>query len=348
MAEFVAGRVLAAALHAEVVGPLLHNVPHAAALWGTGSDVLGYDTPQSTDHGWGPRMQVFVEDVARAEAALADLPETFRGWPLRYGWDAVPVQGHVRVTTLSGWLRGHLDLDPRAGMTALDWLTIPQQILLEVSGPVLADPDGELRRVQGLLAAFPLDVRRWVLGCQWHRIGEEEAFVGRAAQVGDELGARVVATRLVRELMRVGFLLAGAYWPYTKWFGTAFARLPVAVEWGPSLKRVLAASSAQAREAALVEAYEAAARAHNATGLTAAVEPTARPYYGRPFRVLGAGRFAAACHAAVTDPWLAGLPPVGSVDQVADSTPVLSSIAAARTFRAIYGGPGEHSDRAAQ
>jgi hypothetical protein len=87
-----------------------------------------------------------------------------------------------------------LGVDPRAGMPTLDWLTIPQQTLSEVLGPVFADPDGELRRVQGLLAAFPPQVRLWLLGCQWDRVGEEEAFVGRAAQVGDELGARIVAT----------------------------------------------------------------------------------------------------------------------------------------------------------
>src|SRR6185312_3039441 len=57
---FLPGRELSAAFHAEVVGPLLAGVPHSAALLGYGSDVLGYDTPVSTDHGWGPRMQVFV------------------------------------------------------------------------------------------------------------------------------------------------------------------------------------------------------------------------------------------------------------------------------------------------
>jgi hypothetical protein len=137
--------------------------------------------------------------------------------------------------------------------------------------------------------------------------------------------------------MRVGFLLAGVYWPYTKWFGSAFARLPVAAALGPPLRQTLAATDHPAREAALVAAYEVTASAHNASGLTAPVEPTVRPFHERPFRVLDAGRFAAACRAAITDPELAGLAPVGSVDQAADSTAVLSGIGTARRLRALYG-----------
>ena len=49
-----------------------------------------------------------------------------------------------------------------------------------------------------------------------------------------------------------------------------------------------------------------------------------RPYYGRPFMVLRADRFVAACLAAVDDPDLRRLPLVGSVDQIADSTDLLS------------------------
>ncbi len=340
MPDFVPGRELAAAFHAEVITPVLRGVRHAAALWGTGSDVLGYDTVQSTDHAWGPRVVLFVADreVESVRRIVDDgLPQSFRGWPVRYGWDDVPVQHHVWVGTAAGWLGGHLGVDPRAGMVTVDWLTIPQQILLEVTaGPVFADPDGELRRVQRLLARFPSQVRLWLLACQWDRIGEEEAFVGRAAQAGDELGSRIVAARMARELMRVGFLLAGVYWPYTKWFGTAFARLPVAETVGPWVTRAVAATDHPTRQAALLGAYEAMAMAHNASGLTAPVDPAARPFHSRPFRVLDAGRFAAACRAAITDPALLALPAVGSVDQVADSTPVLSAIGRAQRLTALY------------
>jgi hypothetical protein len=47
---------------------------------------------------------------------------------------------------------------------------------------------------------------------------------GRCAEVGDELGSRVVAARLVREVMHLAFLLEQQYLPYSKWLGTAFAR----------------------------------------------------------------------------------------------------------------------------
>jgi hypothetical protein len=54
--------------------------------------------------------------------------------------------------------------------------------------------------------------------------------------------------------------------------------------------------------------------------------------------VLGAGRFADACQEAVTDPWLRSLPLVGSVDQVSDSTDVLTSIGVTRRPAALYRG----------
>ncbi len=218
-----------------------------------------------------------------------------------------------------------------------DWLTAPAQILLELtSGAVFRDEHGELGRARDALAWYPQDVWLWLLACQWRRIAQEEAFVGRAAEAGDELGSRVVAARLCRDVMRLCFLLERRYAPYSKWLGTAFARLDAAAELGPALMGALAAKDYPAREDALVQAYEAVARRQNALRLAEPQAATARPFYERPYRVLGADRLVAACIARIEDDQLRALPLVGSVDQVADSTDVLSAPVLARRLGAVY------------
>lgn len=337
---FLPALELNAAFYTKVVEPLVRPHPHASALLGWGSDVLGYDTERSTDHGWGPRLQVFVAagDVDAVRAAVdSGVPQTFLGWPVRYGMDGVEDQHWVDVSSLGVWLKRHLGIDPRAGMSFEDWLSVPQQLILGVvRGAVYADPTGELKRVRETLTWYPHDVWLWLLASQWTRISQEEAFVGRTAEVGDELGSRLIAGRLVRELMRLSFLQNKQYWPYSKWFGTAFALLPGAAELIPILEAITAATDFATREDALVRAYEILAQRHNTLRLTAEVDPSVRQFFTRPFRVLFGDRFAAACKDAIEDPWLRELPSVGSVDQFVDSTDVLSASDRPQRLRGLF------------
>jgi hypothetical protein len=341
-AGFIPGAQLSHRFYEDVLAAPLSSVPHAAARVGGGSDVLGFDTPRSADHGWGPTCQVFVaeEYVESARSAVErSLPRTFLGWPVRYGWDEVAVTHHVGVDTLRAWLIDQLGVDPRDGMRPDDWLVTPQQRLLQVTaGPVFHDDTGELTHVRELLSWYPHDVWVWMLACGWRRIEQEEAFVGRTAEVGDELGSRMLAARVGRDLVRFCFLLERRYAPYSKWLGSAFIQLDAAAEVGPALERAMAAAAYAERETALVAAFEAVARRFNALGITAEVEePTVRPFHTRPFRVLMAERFVAACLAAVDDEWLRSLPLIGGVDQFVDSTDVLERPAAARRLRDLYG-----------
>ena len=115
------------------------------------------------------------------------------------------------------------------GCSTRDWLAAPQQLLLEVTaGAVFHDGLEELGAVRETLAWYPDDVWLWLLACQWRRLDQEEPFVGRTAEVGDELGSRILAARLARDLMRLCFLLERRYAPYSKWLGSAFARLDAA------------------------------------------------------------------------------------------------------------------------
>ena len=182
------------------------------------------------------------------------------------------------------------------------------------------------------LAYYPHDIWLYRLAAQWRRIAQEEAFVGRAGDVGDELGSQLVASRMVYDVMRLCFLLERRYAPYSKWWGTAFGRLPCAKDVGPQLGAVLAASTWQEREEHLAHVYETVAQMQNALAVAAPQDPGSRPYIGRPYQVIMADRFVDALIAAIQDPDVRrirenfGL--AGALDQWADSTDILSSAGA--------------------
>jgi hypothetical protein len=340
MADFEPGAQLASGFYDDVVASLLSGHRHSAGLLGWGSDVLGFDTERSVDHGWGPRLVVLSEasDLDAMSRLLDDgLPASYRGWPVRYGWDNVPVQHWVLVRRPRDWLLEHIGVDATAPLGTLDWLTTPQQKLLGVAaGAVFHDDEGLLAGVRARLAWYPDDVWRWLVASQWARIAEQEPLVGRCAEVGDELGSRAVAGRLVRDLMRLSMLLVRAYAPYDKWLGSAFRR---EVD-DPALEQLLLAVTASPsypdREAALVGALETVARRHNDLGLTGWLDPTARPFHARPYLVLDADRFAAATAETVRDPELLALPTIGGIDQVIDSVGLLQPARRGSAVRAMY------------
>jgi hypothetical protein len=335
---FLPGLELSRLFYAEEVRPLLDTafpgLPHSAGLVGAGSDVLGFDTPRSTDHDWGPRLQVFLADPGPAaeisSVLAARLPGRFRGYPTVFaasGADPAAATHWVAVTGLRDWLAGALGFDPRAGVGLADWLATPAQALAEVTGgdvfhDGLATTAGSgLGAARAALAWYPRDVWLHVLACQWQRIDQEEPFPGRCAEVGDELGSALIAARLVRDVVRLVLLMQRRYPPYSKWLGTAFARTPAAAGLLPQLTAALAAASWPDRQDALCAAYETAARLHNDLGVTDYVDPAVRPtYWDRPFRVLGAARFTGALRAAIADPVVRELPLTGAVDQFTDST----------------------------
>ena len=311
MAEFVAGVELGRALYREVVAPRLAGVRHSAARLGPGSEVLGYDTARSTDHDWGARLAVLVDEDA--PGPLEGVPAEFRGWP-----------AEVVVAGVGPYLTGLLGFDPRAGVSTRDWLVTPQQTLASVTaGAVYHDGLGELEPVREALAWYPRDLWLWQLAGQWRRIAQEEPFCGRADEAGDDLGRRVLVARLARDVMRLCFLLERRYAPYSKWLGTAFGRLESAATVGPLLATAVGADRWPAAEEALVAAYREVATRHNRLGLTEPLDPSPRRFHDRPYLVLDADRFTAACLAAMDDQALAAMQPIGAIDQFVDSTDVL-------------------------
>ena len=67
MAQFIQGLELSLLYYLEAVQPILAaqfpNLRYDAALIGSGSEVLGFDTSRSTDHHWGCRVLLFLNDA---------------------------------------------------------------------------------------------------------------------------------------------------------------------------------------------------------------------------------------------------------------------------------------------
>lgn len=341
MPDFIPGQELCREFYSDVIEPVI-SVPHAAGLLGGGSDVLGYDTDRSTDHDWGPRCHVFVaqEDVSEVRQAVMDkLPERYAGWPVAIGRDDRPAEPNVVVTTLSDWVSSELgwQLGSEAPLSTLDWLVIPQTRLLGITqGAVFEDAGGELTRLRRMLAWYPEPVWWWLMGCQWQRLAQEEPFVQRTAEAGDDLGSRLIAARLVRDCMRLALLMAKRFAPYSKWLGSAFARLPDPDGLGQSLVTAVDGTEFAQRDAALGAAYRALAARFNQLSAELDLDVELQQFHDRPARVLGAERFADATLSRVQDEFLCNLPLVGSVDQVLDSTDVLAHPTAVVHMRAFY------------
>lgn len=328
---FIPGIELSLRFWSEVVRPVVvERVPPAqlaAGLLGASSEVLGFDTAQSTDHSWGPRVAVFVPpgtDVAALDAELERrLPAEFRGYPVRYPRrDGHEPRHQVDVVHAGEWFAAILGFDPLLPIDTEAWLATPTQLFASVTaGAVFEDEPGDVTRAREALRWYPDDSWRYVLACQWRRLAQHEHLLGRAGQVGDDLGSPLIAARLARDVVRLCFLIERTWAPYDKWLGTAFQRLESAAEVGPLLRQALAARSPAQRERHLMATLSNVAGRFNALALVPPIDPAPRPFFKRPFNVLECDRFAEALMA--TTP-LAPRGWQGAIDQWVDSVDVLS------------------------
>ena len=358
--DFLPGLDLSEALYEEAVKPVIDKhfpeLVYSAARIGHGSDVLGYDTAQSMDHGWGPKLQIFLSDVdysalkEELDSVLRqNLPNKIRGFPTNFGHhddgttrmeltENGPVNHGVMINTVAAFFIEYLGFNPTEDLRIVDWLVLPQQMLLSIgNGRVFHDDLGKLEPIVTKLDYYPNDLWLYLLANQWERIAQEEAFMGRCGQVGDELGSRIIATRLIHDMMRLCFLMERKYAPYIKWFGTAFSKLQSAKSFTPLFMQIMDASYWQYRQDHLIKAYEHVAKMHNKLEITDSLTPKVSQFHNRPFMIIHADNYADAIHAEIKDDEVKRLPKyLGGIDQYVDSTDVLSYTEKFRRFWSMY------------
>ena len=357
--DFLPGLELSRIFFAEAVQPILTHhfpeLPYSAGLIGPGSEVQGFDTPQSMDHDWGPRLVLFLSErehtlhSAALDAILrAELPTTIRGFATNFSPTGTgvrwmqpvakpPIDHNIKVMRYPTFFTEQLNCDPTLGLAVLDWLIAPQQVLRELTGGQLFHDALDIAAARAKLRYYPHDIWLYMLAAQWVRIGQEDAFVGRCAQTGDELGSRLIANRLIRDIMRLCYLFEQQYAPYSKWLGTAFARLDCATQLTPIFLGVLNAQDWTEREQHLCAACESIAQLHNALQISQPGPTRVSHFHDRPFRVIQAEQFAQLTRAAISDPAVLALPAhIGAIDQFVDSTDVLSNPAIYGRLKATY------------
>jgi hypothetical protein len=361
MQDFIPGLQLSELFYREAATPILDaffpQVSYSAALMGWGSEVLGYDDVQSSDHHWGPRFLLFLspEDRDQYKPAIHEtlrqnLPHRFRGYSTSFGEpdevgvrhmseiDSGPVNHMIHIDTIENFFGWYLGCNPYGPITAADWLSFSEHKLLAVTkGKVFHDGLGELEVIRRQFQYYPRDVWLYQIVAQWIKIFEDREFISRCGHVGDELGSMVIAGTQVKKLMRLCFLMERKYAPYTKWFGTAFAELECAAELGPIFKDVLLSSTWKERESNLARAYRIIARMHNALKITPPIVEDVSNYYERPYLVFESPELVRDIVNSFTDEEVKAIKHgLGSVNQFVDSTNQLSNNSLIEMLKAVY------------
>jgi hypothetical protein len=358
--NFIPGLKLSEYFLEQAIRPLLQeyypDLPYSAARLEWGSDVIGFDTAMSMDHGWGPKMTLFLteEEFPTYHKSLDDffadnLPFDIHGFSTHFGEpladggvmaprSTTPIHHMITITTPERFFADTLGVNIHQPITPSTWLTIPQQRLLTVrAGRIYHDGLGTLTGIRQQFNWYPRDLWHYLLANQWQRIDQDAPFLGRTGIVGDELGSRLLAARLVTDLMHLAFLMEKQYAPYRKWFGSAFQNLEVASELLPLFDAILKGTDWQERESHLSKAYIFMIEHHNALGLTPCINPQVINFHNRPFLVPPAAEIVDALLAEIKDPAVQALPPrLGSVNQIADNTDLLENLDRCQKLGAIY------------
>ncbi|MCK4419593.1 DUF4037 domain-containing protein [Candidatus Aerophobetes bacterium] len=362
MREFVPGLKLSELFYKEIVKSILDSeFPHlkySVGLIDGGSEVLGFDTPQSTDHNWGPRLLLFLPEAGyqkskeRISTVLSrELPPTFRGYSTHFiskpdeegvqllteAKDGQPINHRVDIFTIKSFFQEHLGINPNDEISVLDWLTLSQQRLRTIrSGRVFHD-GLKLNEIRKKLEYYPKDLWLYLLASQWHRIGQEEPFIGRCGDVGDEVGSRILATRLVKDIISLCFLMQREYMPYSKWLGTAFSRLKCHKILAPIIRRVLSSEKWRERERHLSRLYKEIAKMHNHLGITKPLITRVSHFYTRPYLVIHGDVFAREIKRKIKNNAIKNIKvDIGSVNQFSDSTDVLEDTQLLKKFKILY------------
>ncbi|MBD3189673.1 MAG: DUF4037 domain-containing protein [Candidatus Heimdallarchaeota archaeon] len=352
MPTFIPGLELNKKFYLSVVKPILEkNYPklkYSAARIGFGSDVLGYDTYRSTDHDWGPRLELFLreQDYSLYKDEIynqlsKELPKNFMGFStnwreadengvrtLRPIDEEETVKHRIEIHTVKSFFKNLLGKDPAKELSEIDWLKFPEQRLLAVtSGAIYHDGLKQLTFARKKFQYYPQNIWLYLLKNQWAILREENAFLGRTAEIGDEIGLHILIAKQIRKMMKLCFLVEKKYAPYNKWFSKAFRTLKSSKQLVPLIKKILSTNDWSQKEKQLIQAYSYVAKMHNEQEITETIEVKITTYYDRPYLTINFHDFVEKINEKIPNNSLLKELKIGSINQITDETFILDDLA---------------------
>jgi hypothetical protein len=221
-------------------------------------------------------------------------------------------------------------------LTGPDWLAFSEHRLLSlVSGRIFFD-GLDIQKTLDKLRFYPEDVTLYLIASNWSLIAEEQAYVRRCYDVGDNAGSVMACGRIADRLMRLAFLYCKRYAPYSKWFGTAFKELPVDEEIKRAIYRALETADIDEREDNIVDAQKMLADMHNKSGLTEPVDVQIESYHERKIKVIFADKIANAAAQKLRGTAFEGYPLIGTLSEVPNFTNIFDYPERREVVKGLY------------
>ncbi len=360
--DFIPGLELSESFYFDIIKPLLQkNYPKlrfAAALLGRGSEVQGFDDITSTDHHWGVRLLLFLEnkDFEYQKAALnlffrKNLPFEFKGHSINWtppnlndNNNQFPehksegdINHRVEIFTVSRYLFDTLGIDS-TDLSDIDWLLLPEQRLREITaGKVFEDSVGALTNARKTLSYFPHNVWLYKILTQWNKIAEEMPFPGRIGMQNDTFGAQIETSRLIRYAMVLCFILEKKYIPYPKWFGRAFSELKLSRKLTPIFQMALNEFNFKKRDEFLCEAYLNILQYQNSLGITESLNLNPKLFFSRPITIIDVSKIMNSIRILIKPPLNTVKHPLGSIDQIVDYPNLICDSHYFKKLRILFG-----------
>jgi len=363
-ADSITGLELSERFYFENVKPILGkhfpDLKYSSGLIGSGSEVLGFDDVMSQDHHWGPRMILFLPDTDYTDlSSLIDqslkqnLSPTCHGFSTNFSSNnnvgerlmerksTGEINHFIEIVTIKDYFNNLLGVSDFDNLSTIDWLSFPRQILLSIQSGKIFQDDLGLNDVRGKLNYYPNHIWLYIMASSWKRIGQEEHLAARCMLTDQEIGFSIIASRLIKDIMQLGFLLERKYAPYAKWLEKSFAELNCAKTILPYLNETTNSPSSKLKWENLCKSFEYLASIHNDLSITKPIDSKCKSFHTRPFDVIHGEQIADIIVNAIDHDEIksfAGNDIVGSIDQISDNTDIVESVVKRRRLiKAIYG-----------